>query len=101
MRIKSKKLLHELKSIAEALGVQVILDKGNFVSGRCIVYEQHKVVLNKIFPIEVNIAKLAQTLVKLPLDDIPLSPAVRTYLEQERQRQTIAQQIQQTHKSSA
>ncbi len=86
MKLKPEKLLDELKSLAESLGVQVIIDKGNFSGGHCLVYEERKIVLNKLLPTEVKAAKLAQSLTTFPLDNVELKPMLRQYLETEKQR---------------
>ncbi len=86
MKLKPEKLLEELKTIAESIGVQVIIDKGNFSGGHCLVYEERKIVLNKLLPPEVKAAKLAQSLSFFPLDGIELKPAMRDYLANEKQR---------------
>lgn len=86
LKLKPEKLLEELKSLAETLGVQVIIDKGNFSGGHCLVYEERKIVLNKLLPTEVKAAKLAQSLTMIPLDGVELKPVLREYLENEKQR---------------
>jgi hypothetical protein len=86
LKLKPEKLLDELKSLAESLGVQVIIDKGNFSGGHCLVYEERKIVLNKLLPTEVKAAKLAQSLTTFPLDNVELKPVLRQYLETEKQR---------------
>lgn len=86
MKLKPEKLLDELKAIAERLGIQVIIDKGNFSGGHCLVYEERKIVLNKLLPPEVKAAKLAQSLSFFPLEGIELKPALRDFLQQEQER---------------
>jgi hypothetical protein len=86
LKLKPEKLLEELKTIAESIGVQVIIDKGNFSGGHCLVYEERKIVLNKLLPPEVKAAKLAQSLSFFSLEGIELKPAMRDYLANEKQR---------------
>lgn len=86
MKLKPEKLLEELKNIAETIGVQVIIDKGNFSGGHCLVYDERKIVLNKLLPPEVKAAKLAQSLTFFSLEGIELKPALRDFLNTEKQR---------------
>lgn len=101
--MKPEKLLEDLKTIAEQIGIQVIIDKGNFVGGHCLVYEQRKIVLNRHLPTDVKAAKLAQGLGQFPLEEVQLKPSLREYIEREKQRflermkaneqSTLAQQL--------
>lgn len=101
--MKPEKLLEDLKTVAEQIGVHVIIDKGNFVGGHCLVYEQRKIVLNRHLPTEVKAAKLAQGLGQFPLEDVRLKPMLRDFIEREKQRvlerekaneqSTLAQQL--------
>jgi hypothetical protein len=88
-KITPEKLFDELKTLAETIGVQVIVDKGNFSGGHCIVYEQRKIVVNKILPTEVKVAKLAQSLSFFSFDDVALPPALRNYLQAEQERAKV------------
>jgi hypothetical protein len=86
LKLKPEKLLEELKAIAETIGVQVIIDKGNFSGGHCLVYDERKIVLNKLLPPEVKAAKLAQSLTFYSLEGVELKPALRDFLNNERLR---------------
>lgn len=81
MKIKAEKLFEELRAVAEQMGIQVIIDKGNFRGGYCLVYTEKKIVLNKMLPAEGKAAKLAESLKHFPLDELYLKPALREYLE--------------------
>ena len=86
LKLKPEKLFDELKTLAETIGVQVIVDKGNFSGGHCVVYEQRKIVVNKVLPTEVKAAKLAQSLSFFSFDGVALAPALRDYLQTEQER---------------
>lgn len=81
--MKPEKLFEELKAVAEQIGVEVIIDKGNFRGGSCVVHTEKKIVVNKLLPAEGKAAKLAESLKQLPLEGIYLKPALREYLEVE------------------
>ncbi len=101
--MKPEKILEDLKIVAEQIGVHVIIDKGNFVGGHCLVYEQRKIVLNRHLPTDVKAAKLAQGLGQFSLEEVQLKPPVRDFIERERLRlrereqaneqSTLAQQL--------
>lgn len=82
--MKPERLFEELCGIAEQLGIQVIVDKGNFRGGSCTVYSDRKIVLNKLLPAEGKVSKLSEELRQLPLEDILadvyLKPALRQVL---------------------
>jgi hypothetical protein len=88
MKLKPEKLLEELKALAESIGVQVIIDKGNFAGGYCTVYEQRKIVLNRLLPPEAKASKIAQSLVQFSLDEVFIKPALREFIESEHGRAT-------------
>lgn len=81
VKIKAEKLFEELRAVAEQMGIQVIIDKGNFRGGYCLVYTEKKIVLNKMLPPEGKAAKLAESLKHFPLDELYIKPALREYLE--------------------
>jgi hypothetical protein len=81
--VKPEKLFDELKAVAKQVGVEVIIDKGNFRGGSCVVHTEKKIVVNKLLPPEGKAAKLAESLKELPLEGIYLKPALREYLEVE------------------
>jgi hypothetical protein len=84
--MKPEKLLEDLKTLAEQIGIHVIIDKGNFVGGHCLVYEERKIVLNRHLPPEVKAAKLAQGLGQFSLEEFTVKPALREFIEREKRR---------------
>lgn len=81
MKIKPEKLFEELKSLAQQIGIEVIVDKGAFRGGFCTVYEEKKIVLNKHLPAEGKAAKLAESLQHFSLESMYVRPALREYLD--------------------
>ena len=81
-------LLEELKRAAEKLGLQVreerlLREVGYRVrSGRCRLREDEIIFLERGLPANVHIDVLVEELARRSLDDIYLSPAARTRLEQ-------------------
>jgi hypothetical protein len=86
MKTRPEKLLQELTLLAELVGMEVIIDKGNFAGGYCTVHTERKIVLNRLLPLEAKISKLAQGLLQFPLDDVYIKPVLREFIEREKQR---------------
>ena len=63
------------------MGLQVILDKGPFTGGACILEGEQLIVLNKSTPLEQRTRLLAEALCQLDLSNVYLKPAVRAVLE--------------------
>lgn len=74
-------LFQELEEVASRLGLAVVLDRGNFKGGDCILEGEEMVVLNKATPLEQQARHLAEALGKRDLQGIYLKPAVRLFLD--------------------
>ena len=79
--LKHEILLNELEEVASRLGLTIILDKGPFTGGACILEGEELIVLNKSTPLEQRIRLLAEALARKDLSGIFLKPAVRLMLE--------------------
>ncbi len=71
-------MIRELTEAARRLGIQVRLEKGSFRGGGCLVGGEPYVVLNKLHPPDLHFAILAESLRDQPLDELFLTPAVRS-----------------------
>jgi hypothetical protein len=80
--------------LAEHIGVEVIIDKGNFAGGYCTVHTQRKVVLNRLLPLEAKASKLAQSLLQFSLDDVSIKPILREFIEREKERSNAKRVVQ-------
>jgi hypothetical protein len=85
--MKPEQLYHELKSLAEQLGLQVF--ENNFKttgihvrSGYCIVKDKPCCIIDKSLKIIRKAEALAECISQLPHETIYVVPAVREYLEQ-------------------
>lgn len=78
---KFEALYIELEELAHRLGLQVILDKGPFTGGACILEGEEFIVLNKSIPIQQRMRLFAQALGRKDLSGIYLKPAVRMIIE--------------------
>ena len=67
--------------MADRLGFEVRIEKGNFRGGRCIMGEDELIMLNKRHQPETQLVVMAEALRNAPLDTIYLKPAVREALE--------------------
>ncbi len=74
-------IIEELTDVAERMGMEVRVEKGNFRGGRCQVGDTTVIMLNKRHMADVQLAVLANSLRKAPLDTVYLKPAVRDALE--------------------
>jgi hypothetical protein len=84
--MKLSELFDELIELARRLGIMIRRDNGKFQSGYCIINNQKIFLLNKTTPLEIRSAMLARCLILEPIDDIFLKPAVREYLDREKDR---------------
>ena len=67
----------ELKEVFEKLNYKVVLDKGNFNSGYCLLEHEKIIVVNKNKPYENRVKILSSILSKIDTDDIYLKPKIR------------------------
>ena len=77
---KSKNLrttYNELKDVFEKLNYKVVLDKGNFNTGYCLLEHEKIIVVNKNKPFENRVKILSSLLSKIDTDDIYLKPRIR------------------------
>ena len=77
---KSKNLrttYNELKEVFEKLNYKVVLDKGNFNTGYCLLEHEKIIVVNKNKPFENRVKILSSLLSKIDTDDIYLKPRIR------------------------
>ncbi len=75
-------LYNELEEVAARLGLQVILDRGPFTGGACLLEGEELIVLNKSTPLEQRTRVLAEALCRKDLSGIYLKPAVREVIEE-------------------
>ena len=68
---------NELKEVFEKLNYKVVLDKGNFNTGYCLLEHEKIIVVNKNKPFENRIKILSSILSKIDTDDIYLKPKIR------------------------
>ncbi len=68
---------NELKEAFEKLNYKVVLDKGNFNTGYCLLEHEKIIVVNKNKPFENRIKILSSILSKIDTDDIYLKPKIR------------------------
>ena len=68
---------NELKEVFEKLNYKVVLDKGNFNTGYCLLEHEKIIVVNKNKPFENRVKILSSILSKIDTDDIYLKPKLR------------------------
>tara|TARA_A100001011_G_scaffold136266_1_gene143675 strand:+ start:3567 stop:3830 length:264 start_codon:yes stop_codon:yes gene_type:complete len=68
---------NELKEVFEKLNYKIVLDKGNFNTGYCLLEHEKIIVVNKNKPYENRVKILSSILSKIDTDDIYLKPKIR------------------------
>ncbi len=79
--MRKQDILNELEETAKKLGYRVRYEKGTFIGGRCRVYQDKILVVNKFLPIEGKITTIARTLGEIGIEGIFLTPEVRKVVE--------------------
>ena len=75
--MKLKTIYQELKVIFEQLNYKIVLDKGSFNSGYCILEDEKIIVINKNKPYENRIKILSEILSSIDTKDIYIKPRIR------------------------
>lgn len=83
--MKSKNIFEELKETASRIGISIRSESGAFKSGYCILHDSKMIVFNRKTPIETKSAVIAQCLLDSDIDGIYLKPAIRDYIENEKE----------------
>ena len=81
--MKPNKIYENLIEIADKLGIKIILDKGNFKGGYCLLEKEKIIVINKLKPIENRIKSLAQVFAKWDTSNIHMLPIIRQIIDSE------------------
>ena len=81
-KLRPETIYRQLEELAERLNLPVILDKGPFSGGACLLNGVELIVLNKSTPMEQRTRLLAKTLAGRELGEIYIKPALRELLEQ-------------------
>jgi hypothetical protein len=79
-----KQIYSELLETAGRLGIKVRKESGNFRSGYCVINDEEVLLLNKSQPIETISAIVARTIIEKEVVGIYIKPAIRDFLEKER-----------------
>ena len=76
-------VFQEFEQIAEKLGIRIVLEKGDFKGGFCLLEEEHIIVINKLKPIEQRIRALGKAFSRMDTSHIYLKPIIREIIEME------------------
>jgi len=77
-----KTIYQELKVVFEQLNYKIVLDKGSFNSGYCILEDEKIIVINKNKPYENRIKILSEILSSIDTKDIYIKPRIRDMISQ-------------------
>ena len=81
--MKLKLIYNELKELLEKLGYNLVLDKGSFNTGYCLLEDEKMIVINKNKPYENRIKILSKILSKIDTDNIYIKPKIRELINQQ------------------
>jgi len=83
--VKPAQMYEELLEIVKRTGYQVRHDRGSFQSGYCVLNEQKLIIFNRTTSVETKTVVLARCLINNNSDDQYIKPAVREFIEKERE----------------
>ena len=81
--MKLKLIYNELRELLEKLGYKLVLDKGSFNTGYCLLEDEKMIVINKNKPYENRIKILSEILSKINTDNIYIKPKIRELINQQ------------------
>ena len=81
--MKLKLIYNELRELLEKLGYKLVLDKGSFNTGYCLLEDEKMIVINKNKPYENRIKNLSKILSKIDTDNIYIKPKIRELINQQ------------------
>ena len=81
--MKLKSIYNELKELFEKLGYKLVLDKGSFNTGYCLLEDEKMIVINKNKPYENRIKILSKILSKIDTNNIYIKPKIRELINQQ------------------
>ena len=81
--MKLKLIYYELRELLEKLGFKLVLDKGSFNTGYCLLEDEKMIVINKNKPYENRIKILSEILSKIDTDNIYIKPKIRELINQQ------------------
>jgi len=71
----------EIETLLTRLGYTLVIGKGDFRDGACVVQQDRKIVINQYTPLDLQIDFLAATLRLLDLSNVYILPAIRELIE--------------------
>ena len=74
-------IFQEFEKLAEALGVKIVQEKGNFRGGYCHLEKEGIIVVNKLNPIEQRIRALENAFSRLDISKIYMKPVIRSIID--------------------
>jgi hypothetical protein len=99
--MKPEKLLIQLTSLAEHLGLKIREEKGDFGGGLCKIDGEDIIFLNQQHGIIQKNHVLSQAIAQLPLDGVFMIPALREHLDKYQNREVAKFEPIQTKSNSS
>lgn len=81
----AENMLSLFEELADKMNINIVQGKGDFIGGMCSVNDEDYIVINKIKPTNQRLGILAREFGKLDLENIFIPPALRAYIEENRQ----------------
>jgi hypothetical protein len=78
---ESSAVFDELCEVFKKIGMEVRFEAGYFEGGICLLEDQKILFINKNYPLEQNIEMLLEQLKTVNLENIYLSPRLRSKIE--------------------
>ena len=75
--MKAALIYQEFETLAEAIDIKIIQEKGNFKGGYCLLEKERIIVVNKLKPLEQRIRALAKAFSKLDISKVYIKPIIR------------------------
>lgn len=93
--MKINAIFEDLTTLASQFGYVIRKEKGIFRGGNCVLNTQKIIVVNALAPYEARVAIIARVLADLPLEEVTIKPAVREFIEREREQAVKTERISQ------
>lgn len=93
--MKINAIFEDLTALATQFGYVIRKEKGFFRGGNCVLNTQKIIVVNALAPYESRVSIVARVLAGLPLEEVSIKPAVREFIEREREQAAKSEQTPQ------
>ena len=79
--MKPTLIIQEFEKLAEEMGIKIILEKGDFKGGFCLLEQEGIIVVNKLQPSEQRIQAIAKAFTFLDTSRLYIKPIIRDIID--------------------